>query len=181
MSSPPYEPNLQLLWGTIQRAVRDPELRARPGGVVQNVWESYKQSYVAAGGIPPPLGIQQVNPLVSLASAQVRAERELAASIATYKATGFDQAITAAHIARDIDWRPGAGEVVPAFYRVRFQSEISVEGESMSRYVTWSPELNLPASVSGLLSVLEESAAAAAEDYGEEWSGLGDFVSITAI
>lgn len=181
MAANPPGPDLTFLWGIINRAVRDPELTSRPGGVTQNVWESYKQAYASTGEAAPRLGILQVNPLVALAASQYRAEQSLAASVDTYRRTGLDQAITAAHIAADIDRRSGAGNVSPAFYRVRFSSKINVEGESMSRYVTWSPQMAMPTSVSGLLSSLNEAAAAAAEDYGEEFDGLGDFVSITEI
>lgn len=181
MSSKPPGPDLSYLWGIASRAVRDPELRARPGGVTQNVWEAYKQTYLDRGEVPPPLSIRDVNPLISTASAQYRAESSLAKSIDTYRRTGFDQAITAAHIAADIDQRGGAGAVSEPFYRVRFTSQLNIDGEPMTRYVTWSPQMNLPSSVSGLLGAINEAAAAAAEDYGEEYGGLGDFVSITAI
>lgn len=181
MSSKPPGPDLTYLWGIVNRAVRDSELRGRAGGVTQNVWESYKQSYLDRGEAPPPLSVRDVNPLISTAAAQYRAEARLSDSIATYRRTGLDQAITAAHIAPDIDQRPGAGAVSPAFYRVRFGSQLDIEGEPITRFVTWSPQMNLPASVSGLLSALNEAAAAAAEDYGEEYVDLTGFVSITAV
>jgi hypothetical protein len=181
VSANPPGPDLTFLAGIISRAVRDPELRSRAGGVVQNVWQSYQQAYLSSGTTAPPLGIQTVNRLVATYAAQARSELALGESIATFRATGLDQAITAAHIAPDIDRRPGAGETTPAFMRVRFQVNVGVEGEPMSRYATWSPELNLPASVSGLLDALEEAAAAVAEDYGEEFGGLGDLISITAV
>lgn len=181
MSSAPPGPDLTFLWGIVGRAVRDPELRARPGGVVQNVWNAYQQTYASQGLAPPRLTIQQLNPLISTAAKQAQAEINLAQSIATYRATGFDQALTAAHIAPDIDLRSGAGTITPAFYRVRFESVLGQGADQASRYVTWSPELNLPASVSGLLGAITEAGAAAAEDYGEDFAGLGDLISITAI
>jgi hypothetical protein len=177
-SQPPAD--LRTLWGIVNRAVRDPELRARPGGVVQNIWESYKQSYVGTGATPPRLGIQQVNPLVSMAAAQARAELELSRSIQTYNRTGLDQAIIGAHIAPDIDSRARSGGAVADFHRVRFSIGLNVEGERMERIVTWSPELNLPSTVSGLLEALTEAGSAAAEDYGEDFTDLGELVSITA-
>lgn len=181
LSGPPPGPDLTFLWGIANRAVRDPELRARPGGVVQNVWEAYKQTYLDRGEVPPPLGIRDVNPLISTASAQYRAETQLANSINTYNRTGLDQAIGANHIAADIDRRAGAGDVSPAFYRVRYSSLINVDGETMTRFRTWSPQMNLPNSVSGLLSALDEAARADAEDYDEEHAGLGGLISITVI
>jgi hypothetical protein len=181
VSANPPGPDLTFLWGIVNRAVRDPELRARAGGVVQNVWQSYQQTYLSQGLPAPALGIQTVNRLVSTAAAQARAETNLAASIATYRRTGLDQAITADHIAPDIDRRPGAGETSPFFARVRFSINTGVEGAGLTRNFTWSPELNLPQSVSGLLSALDEAGAAAAEDYGEEYGGLADYVGITAV
>jgi hypothetical protein len=181
MSSPPGGADLTYLWGIVNRAVRDPELRSRAGGVVQNIWESYKQTYTSAGLTAPTLGIMQVNALVATAAAQARAEIELGRSIATYKTTGLDQAIMAAHIAPDIDLRPGAGTIHAPHYRVRIEARVGVEGETMSRYLTWSPELDLPASVGSLLTAAEEAAMGAAEDYGEDFVGLGDLISITAV
>ena len=180
MSAQP-PPDLRSLWGIVNRAVRDPELRARPGGVVQNIWESYKQFYVGAGLVPPPLGVQQVNTLYSIAAAQARAELELSRSIQTYNRTGLDQAITGQHIARDIDSRTLGGGAAPAFHRVRFGIQVDAGTGPIDRYVTWSPELNLPGTVSGLLDALTEHGAAAAEDYGEDYIGLGDLFSITEI
>lgn len=174
-------PDLTQLWGIVQRAVRDPELRARPGGVVQNIWSSYQQAYLAAGETPPVLGIAQVNRLVATASAQVRAERELARSVETFRSTGLDQAITAGHIAADIDTRAGVVGATGATFRVRFEYQINVEGEGLTRFLTWTPALNLPATVGGLLDSIEEAARAAAEDYGEDFADLGDLVSITAV
>lgn len=180
MSSNPG-PDLSRLWGIVQRAVRDPELRSRPGGVVQNIWASYQQAYLSAGEAPPTLGVQQVNRLVSTAFAQVRAESELARSTATFRSTGMDQAITAAHIAPDIDTRAGVVGSTGATFRVRFQYQVNVEGEALTRYLTWTPALDLPSTVGDLMDALEEAALAAAEDYGEDFGGLGDLASITAV
>lgn len=185
MSPAAGEPDLTQLWGIIQRAVRDPELRSRSGGVVQNVWESYKQAYVAAGVQPPRLTVQQVNPLVAIASAQVRAEQRLATTIASVRSGGPEQAITAQHIAPDIDSQRGAGSTLPASYRVRFDVDLNVDGIRMSHTLTWNPEISLPATVSSLLDALDEAARAAVENdspvIGAEYLGLGDYVSITAL
>lgn len=174
-------PDLSRLWGIVQRAVRDPELRSQPGGVVQNIWASYQSAYLAAGEAPPTLGVQQVNRLVSTAFAQVRAERELGRSIETFQNTGLDQVITGAHIAPDIDARAGVVGATGATFRVRFEYQINMEGEPMTRYITWTPALALPSSVGDLMDALEEAAMAAAEDYGEDFGGLGGLVSITAV
>ncbi len=180
MSTGP-RPDLQQLWGIVNRAVRDPELRARPGGVVQNVWESYKQAYVSVGLPPPRVGLQEVNKLVATASAQVRAERSLASSIEITRRTGLAQGITSAHIGPDIDTRAGVAGTAGATFRVRFESRIGVEGTEVKRYLTWTPALSLPTTTTDLLAALDEAAAAAAEDYGEDYAGLGDLVSITAV
>lgn len=175
------QPDLSRLWGIVQRAVRDPELRSRPGGVTQNIWSAYQQAYLSAGQAPPRLGLQQVNRLVATASAQARAERALGASLETYQRTGLDQGIVAAHIGPDIDSRTGAAAQAQPLYRIRFETRVMVEGELVSRYLTWTPELALPGSVSGLLAALEEAGAAAGEDYGEEFQGLGDYFSIARL
>jgi hypothetical protein len=185
VSSPPYSPDLTYLWGIVNRAVRDPELRSRPGGVTQNIWQSYQQTYLSQGLTPPALSIQTVNSLVQTAAAQARAEAALQEARSIFRRTGFDQAITADQIASDIDRRPGAGETSPAFHRVRFDINVNVGGLDLTHPMTWSPELNLPATVSGLLDALEEAAQAAIEENsplaGAEFQSLGDFISITAV
>lgn len=185
MSSNPTHPELQQLWGIVQRAVRDPGLRARAGGVVQNVWESYKQAYISAGAAPPPISIRDVNPLVATASAQVRAEQALAQTITTARREGIAQAITAQHIAPDIDSQRGAGSTLPPSYRVRFDVNLDVDGIRMPHTLTWNPEIALPATVANLLDALDEAARAAVENdspvIGAEYLGLGDYVSITAV
>ena len=184
--APAGGPDLTQLWGIVQRAVRDPELRARGGGsVTQNIWESYKQAYVGAGLTPPKLSVQQLNPLVATASAQVRAEMNLAQTVGVVRGGGPEQAIAARHIAPDIDSQRGAGSTLPASYRVRFDVDLNVDGIRMSHTLTWNPEISLPATVSSLLDRLDEAARAAVENdspvIGAEYLGLGDYVSITAV
>lgn len=173
--------NIASVWTDIQRAVRDPELRSTPGGITQYVWNAYQQSYLAQGLNPPPATIQDMGQLVSIASAQARAESSLQRSIDTYQRTGLDQALTADHFAPDINARelgsvPGGPDL-----RVRFAINLVSEGSAVTQWLTWDPGINQPQSVSGLLGGLEDAGRAAAEDYGNEYGGITGDISIATI
>lgn len=165
--------------GFLEQGVRDPELRARPGGVTQFVWESYKQKYLEAGQEPPPLGVQMVNRLYSVAAEKYRAERELGGAIETFRRTGLDQALTGRMFARDYDTPGGALPGSDRPIRVRFGVQVSYYGETYTRYLTWEPGLEVPQSTSGLLDALADVGASRLEQYGEEFDALSDEVSLS--
>lgn len=181
MADFPHRADLLQLWGVIGRAVRDPDLQVGRGRVMQNIFNTYQQSYLAAGEAPPRLTIFEVNQLRSLAARQYRAERALQRSINLEAQTGLAQGLTVEHFAPDLDTRPGAGFAFPSSYRVRFQINTEQLGQEFSRYVTWDRADIAGLSTSQLLDRLAEVARGFGEDYGEEFTGLGDYYSITYV
>lgn len=179
--APAGTPLAQLLnlWGHAQNAYRDPELRARPGGVTQFLWETFKQTYLARGQQPPAVTIQDMNRLVSLAGQQWRAERRLNGAINTFRTTGLDQALTAEHFAPDIDSRSPSQQPMGPNYRIRFNATYLVEGVAQELHFTWDPGLAAPVSTADLVGGLEEAGMGFAEDYGHTFVGLGADVSVT--
>lgn len=180
-SSPPGQNPLLSAWGSIQQAMRDPELRSRPGGVTQYVWEAWKQSWLGRGLQPPPATIQQMNALMGQAGRQRQAETNLNAAINTFKLSGRDQALTAMHVSPDIDSRSAAFQPMGPNYRVRFSSTFIVEGLAQELHFTWEPGLTLPASVGELLDALTDADTGFGEDYGITFVGLGGSISITTV
>lgn len=174
-------PDFLRLTGIISAAVRNPANHGSLSAVTRDLYETYKQQYLALGEQPPPLLPAQVNPLLSVAFEQRRAEGALARARATFRETGLDQAITREMMARDFDVKAGAGTVRPVVPRIRY-AYLSGEGElAQERFVTWNPEGATPATVAQLQDALEADAAAHAEDYGEFYSGLTDLGGITFI
>lgn len=179
MATSPAGRQIFAVYGILQRAARDPELRARPGGVVQNAWETYKQQALAAGEQPPPLGLQTFNRLYGVVAGQVRAERALGTALATYRRTGFDQALTYEMWAPDIDARFQIPTQAPAISRIRFGVSVNYYGETYTRFLTWEPGLERPQSVAGLLDALEDVGASRLEKYGEEFDSVTDDISLS--
>jgi hypothetical protein len=177
----PPRADLFQLWGIVNRAVRDPELRARPGGVVQNIYAAYQQGYLRAGVEPPRLVPSDVNPLYSRAAAIYRSERELAAAVGIWKTTGLDQALTGDMMARDVDAASLSQTIRGPIPRIRYEVDYLVEGESMRFIHTWHPGLDMPQSVSELLDSLESTGTEEAANYSAEFEGLGDLISITTV
>ena len=181
MAAVPPRSDLLQLWGLVTRAYHDPELRVGRGRIIQNIFASYQQSYLQAGLAPPSLTLQDVNRLSSVAGAQYRAEQALARDLRVSQRTGLDVGLTAEYMARDIDTSPGAGFAYPGSMRVRFSIRTEVEGQPLERIVTWQPGLEGPDSVQSLQEQLEAAGSGFAEDYGEDFLGLGDFISITYV
>ena len=169
------------LWGKVNQAIRDPQLRAKAGGVTQFIFESYKQSYAATGQAPPSLSIFDVNPLVSLAASQFRAETQLLGAAGTFQATGLDQAITGSMIANDIDSRGLLGIVAQPSYRVRVGALVTAEGEQIHQFYTFSTGLSAPSSISQLLDQAAQAAQGFASDYGLQFNALSGYMSVTMV
>lgn len=169
------------LWGSFQAAVNDPEVRAQPGGVQSYVWQSIRNDYLSKGEPLPAGSFQAVNALLSLAGAQRRASDALDRSIKDFQRTGIDSAITAEHLAPDIDSRGLGDQAGGALYRIRFEAPMAAgEDQFFSRF-TWDPGLEVPQTISELLGGLDDAAAAAAEDYDLEYSGDAAILSITTV
>lgn len=173
--------NLLTIWGNIQQAVRDADLRARPGGVTQYVWEAFKQSYLARGENPPKATIQDMNRLMASAGRQQRADSVLSNAIQDYLNRGIDRALTSEMFAPDIDSRALNEQPLGPNYRIRFGTQMEVGGEQMDLTYTWSPGISPPTSISDLLGGLTEVGAGNADDYGSEFLGLTYDVSISTV
>jgi hypothetical protein len=183
----PGAQNLAAIWGSIQAAIRDPQLRAQPGGVTQYVWNAYQQSYLSRGETPPPATIRDMNTLMSAAGRIAAAERNLAPALDTFRQQGIDQVLTGAMFAPDLDARSPAQQPFGPTLRVRYEVQALVDGQPETFFLTHSPGLDTPQTVSELLDQLAESAQTQLEndspfgpDFGVEYQGLGDVVSITS-
>lgn len=169
------------LWGSFQTAVNDPLVRDQPGGVQQYVWQSVRNDYLSRGEPLPPGSFQGVNALLSLAGQQRRAAAQLGKAIDAYQLTGRETALTSEHMSPDIDTRPLSAQLTGPRLRIRFGAQMTLQGELIVQNFTWDPGLNVPQTVGGLLEGLDEAAAAAAEDYGFEWTGNATVLSVTTI
>jgi hypothetical protein len=142
-------------WGSAVAAWNDPELAKGGGSKVQFIWQSIQQDALARGETLPSGGFQQVNALLSASARVNRAQLQLGQDTVRVNRSGVDQAITAAHIAPDIDSR--ALDAMPAGpnYRVKFRVDATAGGIPMTPWLTWSPGANLPATINGLFDSLD--------------------------
>jgi hypothetical protein len=177
----PRRADLNQLWGPVQRAVNDPAVRAQPGGITQAVWQSYYADLQAGRVTGGPLTIFDVNALVSRASEQRNARGQLAGAIDTFQRTGLDQALSGNMFARDLDAGPGAGFTQAGNFRIRFEANYSVEGETLRRFSTHVAGLNMPQSVAGLLDLLDLAGESDATDYGVEYLGGIGGIDVTYV
>jgi hypothetical protein len=164
-------------WAQAVAAWSDPELAKGGGSKVQFIWQSIQQDTLGRGETLPSGSFAQVNTLLSASAAVNRAMLQLGKDTVASTRSGIDQAITGAHIARDIDTRdPGAMPAGPN-YRVRFRADLNAGGLTMTQWFTWPPGANLPATVFGLQDSLDIVGRGFAEDYGiDELSLTGDAV-----
>ena len=178
MAISPNNP-LRGLWGSFQAAVNDPDLRAQPGGVAQYVWASVRNDYLSRGESLPAGSFQAVNELLSLAGQQRRAAQELQRAIDTYQRTGLDQAITASHWAEDINARPLNMRGIGTAGIIRFTADYTAQGVTLPMRISHRTPTFWPQSVSELLDLLDQAAAAHADDYDTEFDGNITDISIT--
>lgn len=179
MADFPSRPDFFPLWGVVQAALNDPEVRARPGGVQQAIWQAYHENISQLPGEHPMLTIFQVNKLVS-AAANIRGARgQLAGALARSASTGFPEALTGRMMAPDIDRGPGVGFTRSELMRARFTVNAVVGGIPSTMYLTYEPGTAPPEDTAALLADLEDVARSKAEEYGWEFAGLGDLVEIT--
>lgn len=177
----PGQQALSSLWGALSAAFRDPALRSRPGGLTQYAWEAFRQSYLSRGETPPPATLQDMNGVMSRIGQEYRASVQAASALASWVAGGRDSTITSSMFAPDVDSRALQDQPLGPNYRVRFEVTFNIEGESIPQWLTWSPGLSLPASMSHLEGVLTEAAGSLAQDYGYEFEGLTGNLSITTV
>ena len=181
MADFPGSADALVLWSMVNGAVHDPDLRAQGfGDVVRDAWARITAGYVE-GTVSRLPGLQDVNRMVSLAAEQYRAEQELGRAIDVYTSTGLDQGIAGSMRARDIDTGAGAGFNYPATDRIRFQIKTTVDGVEITRWVTYQPGIAGPTTVAQLLDMAEQAGRGFADDYGEEYGGLGGGFSLTGV
>lgn len=164
-------------WSTAVAAWNDPELAKGGGPRVQYIWNSISQDYLARGETMPPGSFGYVNALISASAAVARAQNALAADWSAVQRSGFDRAINASHIARDIDSRELNQQPAGPNFRVRFRADVQAGGVGMTQWFTWQPGANLPATVGQLMNSLDIVGRGFAEDYQiEDVSLTGDAV-----
>jgi hypothetical protein len=172
---------LSHLWGSFQAAVNDPDVRAQPGGVQQYVWASVRSDFLSRGENLPPNSFAAVNELLSLAGQQRAANTRLQAAINSYQKTGLDAAIMAEHTAPDIDSRALNEQLLGPAFRIRYEAPFMADGGEIFLPLTWDPGIQIPQSISELMSGLDEAAFTEAGDYGYEYSGGATVVGITTV
>lgn len=165
------------LWGVARGAVELPELRGNRNRATQYIHNAYRQSYLQRDLEPPPLSIQDVNQVISLAFDQRQARQELDRARRQLSQTGIDTALTPAMRAPDIDAKPGAQNIRPAKLRIRI-GFTTTEETLPTQWVTRELELGEVSQVSELEDLAEEYAASRAADYGLDFDGL-DSIEIT--
>lgn len=171
MAELPRRPDFLTLWGITRGAVELLELGGNRNRVTQYIHNAYRENYLARDEVPPPLSIQEVNQVVSLAYDQRAAKRELSRARDQLNRTGIDSALTARMRAPDIDAAAGAGYVRPEKLRVRVGFTTSEE-TLPTQWVTMELDLGSVSQVSEIQDMAEEFAASSAADYGLDYDGL---------
>lgn len=174
-----YPPRADLvLQGFISAAVHDPALGGSVARVTQNVYAAYNDYYLSRGLEPPRIAFGGINRELGIAFAQRRAEQSYARSLAEFKRTGFDQALTPEHQARAFYHREGAAAGPTSNWHVRYGVRTGSEEFAVETFYTYEPDLPNPATVADLEQQLDEDAAAHTENYGEFLLERTGFVSI---
>ena len=167
-------------WSAFVGAVFDPTVRATPGGVQMYVWQSLNSFYLSQGETLPKGSFAAVNTLLNVAGQQYRASATLDQALASFQRTGRDQAITSGLIAPSIDSAALGTQPLGPQYRLTYQSLVMAEGEPVYLNLTHDAGYDLPQSLSGLQSLIDEAAQVAAADYGFEWGGVATPTAILA-
>lgn len=172
-------PDYLILWSYAQGAAHDPELRDRGYGAILRDFYNRSLAGFVEGKISAPVSLGQMSHLVSVANRGYYAEQRLQAAIRDYQETGAIRNLEATMMSADIDAQPGAGFAYPAQQRIRFQLTTDVEGEPLTRWVTYEPPIAGPGDVGSLLDMAEAAGQELSERYGEEFMGIGEQFSIT--
>jgi hypothetical protein len=165
-------------FGTFQRAVNDPAIRAVAGGVQMYVWQDLRNEYLSRGESLPAGAFQAVNQLLSLAGQQRRASAALSEAFLRKEQTGLEAALLSNHTAPAIDSRALNDMVSGPQHRVIYRSLLLVEGEPILQEFTHDFGFDLPQSLSGLQDQVDAAAQIVAADYEYEWGGAAVPLSI---
>lgn len=168
------------LAGAFFTARSDPQVRNTPGGPMSYVWASIHSDFENAGLPVPPNAFQAVNEMWRWTSTVVQADAALSKSLFAWQDTGRDQALGSQHVAESIDGRPLDQRPEGSQFRVVYKTVYSVEGQTFTDTFQHDFGYNLPETVSGLYSAVEEAAAVQVSDYGYDWEGVAVPISIRA-
>lgn len=152
MARPPLQVPLDTYWGVIQSGARVRQTTAA-------LWLSVRYASEVANETLSPGAFQRMNQLRALAGSQLRADAALARLTP-------DQAITADHIARDINSRDQQARNLNPRYRVAFDVEgvRRSTGDRVTLRLTDTFGANLPATAGELDDVLAIEGPALAHD-----------------
>ena len=168
-----------ILTAYAQGAAHDPQLREQGYGAIMRDFYGRAVAGYAQGVVEGLPSLGELSHLVSTANRMYHSEQALAQALRINQETGFDQEITGRMIARDFDAASGAGFAYPAQMRIRFELTTELEGEQVTRWVTYEPPIEGPGSVAMLQEMIEQAGIAHAETYGETYVSAGGAVSIT--
>lgn len=167
-----------MLLGYIQAAVHDPLLGGSLSRVTQNVYESYRQRYLAQGEAAPTIPFGSLNQEIGIAFAQRRAQLELQAARSERARTGNDIAITRAMMAPSFRAELGAQPEAGSRVQIRYSYLTGDPSLPVEKYRTYIPGLGGPASLNELEDLVDQDAIANSENYGEFYLERTDYLSI---
>ena len=166
MDLTPGQKKLLPWWGPIVGAVSERVQTAE-------LWQRVRDAAAAEGVELRGVSAIDMGGMRSIAASQQR-------SMDAVGRLGMDQAITAEVIGRDISSRDlGAQSLAPSWI-VRFEHDVTREGELFTLWRSSVFEGSLPPTKRDLLDVIEGDAQALADDYNETHLGVGR-ISIVAV
>lgn len=154
-------------WGIITSAVTERLTTA-------SLWDQIR-GFEAEQGITRPAGLfKAVTAMRSLAASQRRAREALTGAADSV-------AITADHIAQDINSRPLLEQALAPAYHVRFKATMLVDGQQVDQWLTTVITGILPATKGDLMGQVASDALAMSTSYQQMITGLTGDVQITAV
>lgn len=154
-------------WGVINSAAAESLTTAA-------LWDQIR-GFEEEQGISRPAGLfKAVSSMRSLAVSQRLARDSLTAA-------ADNVALTADHIAQDINSRPLAEQALAPLYQVRFKATVLTSEGSIDRWLTVMNNGILPATKGDLVSLVASSAIDMSTTYGQLLVGLTGDLEITAV
>src|SRR5215831_7984622 len=159
MEFTPGQKTLLAFWGTIQAGVAQ---RAQTAELWASIRDAAQREGVTLGGA----SAIDLGRLRSIAAGQRN-------SMETIQRARSTDAIDSRMIAQDVSARPQAEQDLAPQFIVRFEHDITIDGQLQTLWRSSVFEGPLPASLSDLRSAIEADAEALAEDYGVTHIGVG--------
>lgn len=166
MDFTPGQRQLLAYWGNIQQSVA---ARANTA----DLWAAVRAASPAEGVALKGVRITDMNTLRSIAASQQR-------SITGTSGLLPSQVLTGDVIGRDLSSRSPQDQLAAPRWIVRFEHDVTVEGQLLTLWRSSVFEGILPATKGDLQNQLEADAQALADDYGTTHIGIGRF-SIAAV